>query len=285
MEVFESAFRMNSWSSEKSCSGLSVSLVPTMGALHRAHGELIRRAVAENDLTVVSIFVNPTQFGPAEDFKAYPRDFESDRELCEKEGVDVLFSPKISEMYPNGAESGTEVSVKEISSFMCGAHRPGHFDGVATVVAKLFNVVRPSRAYFGLKDYQQFQIIKRLNSDLIFGIEIVGCYTVRESDGLALSSRNRYLDKQQRRQVPYIYKALLKAAEQIKNGETDGTKISFFLKEFINKHIDGCKIDYAGAYHAQRLHPLKKVEGEVVLAAAVWVGRARLIDNLAVQKK
>lgn len=275
---------MNEWSREKSCKGLSVALVPTMGALHRGHATLIKQSVAENDLTVVSIFVNPVQFGPDEDYESYPRDFERDLSLCKKEGVDVVFRPGVSEMYPEGAGNGTKVKVGEIASFMCGAERPGHFDGVATVVAKLFNILLPARAYFGLKDYQQLQVIKRLNEDLNFGIEIMECPTAREPDGLAISSRNRYLEKNCRRQAPYIYKSLLGAAEKIVKGEKSVEKISSFMKEFINKHIDGCSIDYAGVYDSLKLQPVNKIEGDVLLAAAVWVGRARLIDNVVVDK-
>ena len=283
MEIFRSADKMRGWAAERVCGGSSLALVPTMGALHKAHRSLISRAVSENDVTVVSIFVNPTQFAPGEDYESYPHNFENDRNMCSTERVDAIFNPSVEEMY--GEADLTRISVQKITDYMCGAYRPGHFEGVATVVSKLFNIIRPVRAYFGCKDYQQLQVIKTINRDLKMGVNIVECQTVRDEDGLALSSRNRYLDSNHRQQASHIYRALLQGRETIERGETDGEKISGMIKGWINKKIPDCDIDYAGVYDAYDLHPVKEVKRDVVLAAALKLGRARLIDNIPLKVK
>lgn len=261
--------------------GRSVGAVPTMGALHEAHKTLIQRARRENDFLVVSIFVNPTQFGPGEDYKTYPRTFEEDKEICSGCSTDLIFAPQRSDIYLAG--HATTVSVEGgLTDYMCAKCRPGHYNGVATVVAKLLNIIKPRRAYFGQKDYQQFRVIERMVKDLNFETELVMCPIVREDDGLAISSRNRYLTQKQRRQAPYIYKALKEAALRIKSGDMPESKEIY---EYILNYIPAAKIDYADIYDARKLNPVKEFKDDVVIAAAVHVGDARLIDNVVVKKE
>lgn len=260
--------------------GRSIGFVPTMGALHEGHLSLVRRAKEENDITVVSIFINPIQFGPSEDFKRYPRDIEGDTEKLNKEGVDILFMPDISSMYSEGFS--TFVEVEKLSEKLCGTFRPGHFRGVATVVAKLLNIVKPKRAYFGQKDFQQTIIIKQLVKDLDMDIDIVVCPTVREEDGLAMSSRNTYLNKRQRKAATVIYKALTEASDIIKSGIIDGIYIKRLMQDRLLKEPVVTGIDYAGVYNPETLDELSEIKGDAVLAVAVRIGNTRLIDNILI---
>ena len=256
--------------------GFSVGLVPTMGYLHPGHISLIERARKENDMVVVSIFVNPIQFGPNEDLDKYPRDMAHDREVCEKAGAELIFAPEPSEMYPS--ENLVFVDIKELGNGLCGAKRPGHFRGVCTVVSKLFNIVLPDRAYFGEKDAQQLAIIRRMVKDLNFGTEIVSCPIVREPDGLAMSSRNLYLSPEERKAALSISRSLSAAKELMRKGEKDSVKI----REAIVAGISSeplVKIDYAEIVDSADLSPVEKIEKPVLAAAAVYFGKTRLIDN------
>jgi pantoate--beta-alanine ligase len=251
-----------------------VALVPTMGALHAGHGTLIRRARAENDIVVVSIFVNPIQFNQAEDLNKYPRPFEADCAYCESLGVDFIFAPTAAEMYPE--ERLTTISVAKVSAGLCGDFRPGHFDGVATVVAKLFHIIPADRAYFGEKDAQQLAVIRKMVADLNFAIEIVPVETVRESDGLAMSSRNARLDPEARKQAPVIYQALRAAQQQIHSGETDPERV----RQAALQLLHGLQVEYLEVVDALTMQPVKRIEHDVRIATAVWLGGVRLIDNV-----
>jgi pantoate--beta-alanine ligase len=260
--------------------GGTIGFVPTMGALHEGHLRLVRRAKQENDVTVVSIFVNPIQFGPSEDFKKYPRDIEGDTERLQREEVDIIFMPGISLMYPEGFL--TCVNVEKISGRLCGAFRPGHFKGVATVVTKLLNIVKPTRAYFGQKDFQQTIVIKRLVKDLDMDVDIVVCPTVREQDGLAMSSRNAYLDIRQREEATVIYKCLIEASDLIKSGIIDANYIKRVMQDRLLKEPAVSGLDYAGVYDPVTLDELSEIKGDTLLAVAVKIGDTRLIDNMLV---
>ncbi len=257
----------------------SIGFVPTMGYLHEGHLNLIRKARKENDIVVVSIFVNPTQFGEGEDFEAYPRDLNRDASLCEKEGVDYIFAPDVSQMYPDGNPL-VYVDVLKLSDHLCGRFRPGHFRGVLTVVAKLFNIVMPDKAYFGKKDIQQLRIIMQMVKDLNFPIEIVPVETTREKDGLAMSSRNTYLSPEERAVAPRIYQALLYGFNLIKNGEREAsTVIEKVLEQLEN--IPGARVQYVQIVSWDDLQPIKEItDGIYILATAVFLGPARLIDNI-----
>jgi pantoate--beta-alanine ligase len=256
-----------------------IGLVPTMGALHQGHLSLIQKARQENDFTVVSIFVNPAQFGPREDFKKYPRPFKEDLRLCRKEGVDVVFSPVIAKMYP--ARHKTYVMVKNLSDILCGRSRPGHFTGVATIVTKLFNIVQPDRAYFGQKDAQQAIIIKRMTSDLNMPLKIRVLATVRHKDGLAMSSRNSYLNKQERKDALVLWKSLQLAKLLIKNGARDAKRIIRSMRMVLKKK-KSLKIEYIAIVDSHALRPVTRVAKGDLITLAAWVGRTRLIDNLIV---
>lgn len=259
--------------------GLSVGLVPTMGYLHEGHKSLIVRAVAENDRVVVSDFVNPTQFAPNEDFESYPRDIDADSALCEEAGADVIFNPDANEMYVNPL---TFVDMREITKVLCGKTRPIHFSGVCTVVSKLFNIVTPDRAYFGQKDAQQLCIIRKMVKDLNFDIEIVGCPIVRESDGLAKSSRNTYLNTEERAAALCLSRSLNMAKAMIENGETDCNKIVDLAKSEINKEALA-KIDYVEIVDLNTLKPIDSVKKPMLMAMAVYIGKTRLIDNFIME--
>lgn len=257
--------------------GRRIGFVPTMGNLHEGHLSLVRLAKQRADVVVVSIFVNPTQFGPTEDFAAYPRTFEADRALCEQEGVDIVFHPPVPEMYPEGAS--VVVAETSLSRALCGAARPGHFDGVCTVVAKLFNVVLPHVAVFGEKDAQQLRVVRRLVRDLRFPVEIVPGPTVREPDGLARSSRNQYLNPEQRAQAPCLRRALDEAERLFAAGVRDPDVLVAAMRALIAKCPDA-RIDYAEIVDDETLQPLSGPISRPALAAlAVWVGPPRLIDN------
>jgi pantoate--beta-alanine ligase len=263
--------------------GKSIGFVPTMGALHDGHLSLVRRSKEENHTTVVSIFVNPIQFGPAEDFQNYPRDTEGDLEKLRKEDVDILFMPDASLMYPAGFS--THVEVEELSGRLCGAFRPSHFRGVATVVIKLFNILRPARAYFGQKDFQQTVVIRRMAKDLDMDIDIVLCPTIRERDGLALSSRNAYLNEMQRTAAPVVFRCLSKASGLIESGIIDAAHVQRTMQECILAEPAVSGVDYIGLYDPTTLKELPELKDNVLLAAAVRIGRTRLIDNILVNVK
>jgi len=260
----------------------TIGFVPTMGALHEGHLSLIRRCVKENQFSVVSIFVNPIQFGRGEDFSSYPRPFKKDIELCKKEGVNLVFAPSYEEMYPD--EFSVYVEEISLSKFLCGKFRPSHFKGVCTVVAKLFNIIRPRIAYFGQKDYQQAQIIKRMVDNLNFNIKIKVLPIVRDKDGLALSSRNWYLNPQERKQAVCLYESLKIAKKMIEDGEREAKKIIFGMKKTINK-FNLAKIQYIEVADAYTLEPTPFIKKDVVIALAVFIGKARLIDNMLVKFK
>ena len=256
--------------------GDRIGFVPTMGFLHEGHLSLMRRARDDNHALVVSIFVNPTQFGPGEDYKSYPRDLERDASLCREVGCDVLFTPSADEMYPQN--SVTKVLVADLTQTLCGASRPGHFEGVTTVVSKLFNIVRPHRAYFGLKDYQQYRVIARMVQDLNMNIQIVGLPTVREEDGLAMSSRNAYLYDDERAAALTLSRSLAAAREMLQEGIRDSRAIEERVTDIIRSEAT-TRIDYVSIVDADDLTPLEIIEDRALLALAVFVGDTRLIDN------
>jgi len=260
--------------------GKSVGLVPTMGALHEGHLSLVRRARSECDFAVVSIFVNPAQFGPSEDLRKYPRPFNEDLRLCRRENVDLVFAPSDKEMYPGGYLTYVEQE-KGLVNKLCGKSRPGHFRGVMTVVTKLFNIIEPERAYFGQKDAQQAIIIKRMERDLNLNIKIVVCPIVRETDGLAISSRNKYLSARERKEALVLYGALQLAKTEIKAGQRDSRKITGKMKNLIRKKSSG-RIDYVSVVDPETLENVKRIEKKVLIALAVRIGRARLIDNMLI---
>lgn len=256
--------------------GLSVGLVPTMGYLHEGHKSLIDRACKENDKVVVSVFVNPKQFGPGEDLATYPRDIQRDAALCEDAGAALIFNPEPEEMYFD--DFHTYVTMESLSDELCGKTRPIHFRGVCTVVSKLFHIVAPDRAYFGQKDAQQLAIIKRMVRDLNFDIEIVGCPIVREADGLAKSSRNTYLNPEERKAALVLSKAVGLGQELIQEGERNADVIVEKMKQLIEEE-PLAKIDYVQAVDAISIQPVAEIKGTVLVAMAVYIGKTRLIDN------
>lgn len=259
----------------------TIGFVPTMGYLHDGHLSLIKKARSENDIVVVSVFVNPTQFGPNEDLDAYPRDEERDRALLEGEKTDIAFFPTADELYPDGYSTYVQVE-GGITESLCGRSRPGHFRGVATIVTKLFNLVSPTKAYFGQKDAQQVAVIIRMAEDLDMDLEIVPCPTVRESDGLAMSSRNTYLAPEHRRQVPGIYRALQAARAAMEAGESEVPEVVRIIRDGISA-IPDADIEYIEVVNAHTLSPLKTIGGSVLIAVAVRVGSTRLIDNIWIE--
>jgi pantoate--beta-alanine ligase len=259
----------------------SIGFVPTMGFLHEGHLSLIREAKANNEIAIVSVFVNPTQFGPNEDLENYPRNEEKDTLLCTQAGCDYMFIPEPKDMYREGYN--TYVEVYGLTEGLCGASRPSHFRGVCTVVLKLFNIVKPDRAYFGQKDAQQLAIIKKMVSDLNLDVDVIGCPIVREVDGLAMSSRNAYLSTEERQEALVLSKSLIMAKALIEAGE----KQVFTIKEEMIKIINGAKssiIDYIEFVDSRDLKPITRIEGEILVAMAVRIGRTRLIDNMVVNK-
>ncbi len=257
--------------------GKTVGFVPTMGYLHEGHLTLMKKARNENDVLAVSIFVNPLQFGPNEDFDSYPRDFERDRGLAETNGVDILFYPSTEEMYPT--EMSLTANVQARIDVLCGRKRNGHFDGVATVLVKLFNIVQPDRAYFGLKDAQQVAIVDGLITDFNFPITLVPVEIVREEDGLAKSSRNVNLTDAERVEAPRLYESLLLAKREIDNGERNPKVIEELIKNHITVHTSG-KIDYVEIYSYPELDVLQTLSGKIIIAIAVKFTKVRLIDNI-----
>lgn len=277
MEIITEAKEMQRRVADLRREGKSIGFVPTMGALHEGHLSLMRKARGDNDIVVVSIFVNPTQFGPGEDFERYPRDLDRDKELTERVGVDIIFTPTLDEIYSQ--HHSTFVEVEGLSEGLCGRNRPGHFRGVATIVAKFFNITRPHRAYFGQKDYQQALIIKRMIENLNFDIELVLLPIIREEDGLALSSRNTYLSPEEREQALVLNRSLKKAQELLGGGERESRAILSQMREMISKE-DLARIDYLGIYHPDTLEEMETIDKEALVALAVRIGETRLIDNI-----
>ncbi len=276
MQVVKTISQLQNILCQASQKGKTIGFVPTMGYFHEGHLNLMRQAKKACDICVVSIFVNPKQFGPKEDLGKYPRDFTHDASLCLKENVDILFFPTDNEIYPN--RYLTYIDVENISNVLCGAFRPGHFKGVTTVVAKLINIVQPDVMFLGQKDAQQVAVIKTMVRDLNFPIEIKVIPTTREKDGLAMSSRNVYLTAQERQEAPVLYKALQEARGRIKAGERSVLKVIKSIKALIAKQSQG-KIQYVACVNAQTLEPLTRIEGQVLIAVAVFFGKTRLIDN------
>lgn len=265
--------KVKTWRAE----GKTVGFVPTMGYLHEGHESLIKRAVAENDAVVVSIFVNPMQFGPTEDLASYPRDLKADAKLCEAAGAKLIFHPEPDEMYTDGFCS--YVDMNGLTNALCGLSRPVHFRGVCTVVNKLFNIVKPDKAYFGEKDAQQLAVIKRMVKDLNMDIEIVGCPIIREADGLAKSSRNTYLSPESRKQAVVLSKSIFMARKMVEDGERDAEKVKKAMRELIESE-PLTDIDYVEIVDVNTMESLDVIKGEILCAIAVNVGgEARLIDN------
>lgn len=280
MEIIRIPGVMQGTAGESIRRGKSIGLVPTMGALHEGHLSLVRRAREENNFAVVSIFVNPLQFGPSEDFHAYPGDIEEDTDKLRREDVDILFIPDSDLMYGEGFS--THVEVGGISGRLCGAFRPGHFRGVATVVTKLLNIVKPARVYFGQKDFQQTVVIRQMARDLNIDADLVVCPTLREPDGLAMSSRNAFLGATERVAAAVIYRTLSEASGMVESGIIDAERIREFMHERISAEPAVAGIDYAGVYDPLTLDDLTAVKGEILLAVAVRIGGTRLIDNMIV---
>ena len=282
MEVIRTVSQMQQIAEALRQAGHVIALVPTMGYLHEAHLELMRVAKKHADKLVVSIFVNPTQFGPSEDFDRYPRDPEGDLKKAQGVGTDFVFMPSVQEMYPEGYQ--TTVSLSRLTRHLCGLSRPGHFDGVATVVCKLFNITRPHIAVFGQKDFQQLTIISRMVMDLNMDIKIIGVPTVREADGLAMSSRNAYLTEEQRPSALSLKKSLDLATRMVAKGESNAGKIIEAVKELIISH-PFAEIDYVSVCDPVTLEEIDHITDEALLALAVKIGHTRLIDNCILRKK
>lgn len=276
MKVVHSIKELKSYINTWKRRGHEIGLVPTMGYLHEGHKSLIKAASNDNSKVVVSIFVNPIQFGANEDLGSYPRDIERDSKISEAAGADLIFNPSPEEMY--GESFSTYVEVEGLTEDLCGAKRPGHFRGVCTVVSKLFNIVNPTRAYFGEKDAQQLAVIKRMVADLNFDIEIIGCPIVREEDGLAKSSRNTYLSEEERKASLVLNRSLLKAKNALKEGIKDSHKlVEIISEELIKEPL--AKIDYIEIVDSDSLKPVKNIDKPILVAIAVYIGKTRLIDN------
>ena len=260
--------------------GLTVGLVPTMGYLHEGHASLVDASVKKCDRTVASVFVNPTQFGPGEDLETYPRDFDRDVKLLTEHGCDLVFHPEVSEMYSENAATYVEI-LSDMPKQLCGKTRPIHFRGVCTVVSKLFNIVTPDYAFFGQKDAQQLAIIKKMVKDMSYGIEIVGCPIVRETDGLAKSSRNTYLSDDERKAALCLSKAVFAGQQMAESGERSATKIVEAMTDIINAE-PLAKIDYVSAVDGITMDPVTEIKGDTLFAMAVYIGKTRLIDNFSI---
>lgn len=277
MEVIKTIKEMKEFSSQARRAGKTIAFVPTMGCFHDGHLSLMREGRRRGNLLIISLFVNPTQFGPNEDFKNYPRDFERDSKMAEEVGVDVLFAPEASDMYPLNHQ--TIVRVEKVTQNLCGRSRPIHFQGVTTVVMMLFEIVMPHVAIFGEKDYQQLVTIQQMVRDLHMSVEVVGMPTVREVDGLAMSSRNAYLLPEERKAAPSLYRSLQKAKELLRKGERKADRILHEMKGiFQSKPL--VRIDYVQICDATTLQDVDRIEGDVVVALAAYLGKTRLIDNL-----
>ncbi len=281
MKVIKSILQMQDFARGQIVSGRTVGFVPTMGALHEGHLSLVRRSSAENDVTVVSIFVNPTQFGPGEDFECYPRDLDADLARLQGLKTDIVFAPDASSMYPEGAM--TTVHVGRTGNVLCGASRPGHFDGVATVVLKLFHIVKPSMACFGQKDFQQTVVIKSMVRDLDLDVDIVVCPIVREPDGLAMSSRNHYLSGQERQAATVLFRALEAGKAMIMSGEQDMSVVKHSMQQVIESEPLAVT-DYIEIVRPDDLSLARHLDNDLALLIAVRIGNTRLIDNIIVRK-
>jgi pantoate--beta-alanine ligase len=279
MKVIRKISEMQKISDRLKQEGKRIGLVPTMGYLHAGHLSLVRKVKSLSDVVVVSIFVNPTQFGPGEDFKRYPRDEEGDKAKLEGEAVDILFIPESIEVYPSGYQ--TYVEVTEVSKGLCGDFRPGHFRGVATVVAKLFNIVKPDVAIFGEKDYQQLLVIKRMVEDLNLDIRIIPGVLIREEDGIAMSSRNSYLSPEERKRALVLYRSLLKGRDLFQSGERKVSALIRAVKESVAS-ADGVSLQYVEVRDAETLEKIETVSRPAVIALAAIVGSVRLIDNIII---
>lgn len=281
MEVIKSVFNLRKIINKEKKADKIIGFVPTMGYLHKGHVALIKEAKNNCDYVIVSIYVNPTQFGVNEDLESYPKDLDKDLAICEEENVDIVFTPPDEEVYSEGFQ--TFVDVGETSKILCGAKREGHFRGVATIVAKLFNIVQPDKAYFGLKDYQQLKVIERMTQDLNFNIDIIGVPTVRDKDGIATSSRNSYLSEDERAQAKCIYQSLC----EVKNLISKGVKDTKELKQAVNIILDNkdkLRIDYLEFINPQTFEDIEEIEDEILVAIAAYVGKARLIDNILISE-
>jgi pantoate--beta-alanine ligase len=283
MKVLKEPCKVQALSNELRKEGRIIGFVPTMGYLHEGHLSLVRRSKAECDVTFVSIFVNPTQFGPGEDYEKYPRDEERDLSLLKDLGVDYVFIPDVKDVYLEGYS--TYVDEVSLSRYLCGASRPGHFRGVCTIVTKLFNIVKPHKAYFGKKDYQQYRIIERMVRDLQMEVEVVPCEIVREPDGLAMSSRNVYLTPEERKDAACLYRSLILARDMVRNGERNSSEIIKKMEEFILRHKSVKRIDYIAIVDRYDLTPVDTIRGKELIALAVFIGRARIIDNIEILEK
>ena len=280
MHIIKTIPRLRELLQSEKQKGKTLGFVPTMGALHAGHASLIRQARRENDLVVLSIFVNPTQFGPREDYKKYPRTLHTDRRMAAQEGVDIIFYPSAKIIYPR--EYLTYIEVNGINTQLCGRSRPGHFKGVATIVGKLLNIVTPDAMYLGQKDAQQAIILKTMVRDLNVDVRICVCPIIRESDGLAMSSRNQYLLPQQRHEAPVLFQSLQKAKKRILSGERNPKKIIAAIRSHIQNNSHSL-IDYIECVHADTLAPLTVLKGKILIALAVKFGSTRLIDNIIVR--
>jgi len=279
MHIIKAVGKMQDLSSGIRAKGHRIGFVPTMGALHDGHLALLRRCRRDNEVCVLSIFVNPLQFGPNEDYRAYPRRQKQDVSLAKKENVDIIFCPSAGAMYPTA--SLTSIHVRRLSELLCGRFRPGHFEGVATVVAKLLNAVNPHVLYLGQKDAQQCCVIRQMIQDLNFSVNVKTVATVREKDGLAMSSRNSYLSPAERKKAAFLFRALKAARREIRSGERRADKIIKLIRGIIHKKTSG-RIDYVSCVDAQTLAPQQIIKGKTLIALAVHIGRARLIDNIIV---
>jgi len=280
MRIIKTVKQMQAFCEQARRRGKKIGLVPTMGYLHEGHLSLMRQARKETDLVIISIFVNPTQFGPDEDFKKYPRDLKKDERLARSVGVDVIFYPTAKQMYPDGFL--TSVSVDKLTSGLCGAHRPGHFRGVMTVCAKLFNIIKPHVAYFGQKDAQQAAAIKKMVEDLDMNFKVRVMPIVREPDGLAMSSRNAYLNPSERKNALCLYNALQTAQDMVKSGCLDVKQIKAKITKIVRAR-KGTKIGYVSFVDPNTLQDVKRIKGKILLAMAVSVGKTRLIDNIVLK--
>lgn len=282
MEIFKTISEVRKYVKQERRAGKTIGFVPTMGYLHQGHLTLMKEAKKDNDIVIVSIFVNPTQFGPTEDYEQYPRNLEYDATLAKEVGVDIIFAPEVEEVYLKGAV--TTVRVDGLTDRLCGASRAGHFDGVCTIVSKLFNIVNPDKAYFGQKDAQQVLVIKKMVADLNFDLEIITVSIVREADGLAMSSRNKYLNQKEREAALVLYRSLQLAEQLVAAGETDAKLIKEEIIKLINQE-PLAKIDYVEIVNQDNLEDINKIQGEILIALAVYIGETRLIDNLMLELK
>lgn len=280
MKIIRKVNDMITLSHELKNAHLQIGFVPTMGYLHEGHTTLMETSIRENEVTIVSIFVNPLQFGPNEDFDQYPRDEKRDIDILKKHQVDYLFLPDVQEIYPS--EPTVSMTVQNRTNVLCGKRRPGHFDGVVTVLSKLFHITKADFAYFGMKDAQQVAVIQGLVEDLNFPIQIRPVPTVRENDGLARSSRNIYLSNQERKQAPHLYRSLKLAEQLIIDGEINPVIIIEEVKKYLSLHTDG-KLDYVEILSYPELKPIQTIGGQIIIALAVFFGKARLIDNIVIQ--